>query len=256
MENKHPMIDQNNPESFEMSESDREGRIQDGGYYDDPSYRGWEKKTFGSTAGQYIRHNGILFVSIGVGLAVLFILFRLLPTTQIGTDKKQIMALEGRIAQLEERMDQLSSSPALKSGTEGLTGMGGKVEDLKSRVEQIEASVLSRVDDIAAKLKNSDNNKSHEDEKPAEAPKQAETPKQARAAVKPAEAEKRTTTAAPAPQTEPQAKAPKRYHEVQPKETLFSISQKYDLTVDELRRLNHMSPTDMLKYGQRLVVTK
>lgn len=47
-----------------------------------------------------------------------------------------------------------------------------------------------------------------------------------------------------------------KYHTVQPGENLFRISQKYGLTVEQLRRMNSMKESDVLKAGQRLVVAQ
>ena len=75
----------------------------------------------------------------------------------------------------------------------------------------------------------------------------------------------------PPPQVSPGGKAPiqiqtgssisppspnAKYHTVQSGENLFRISQKYGLTVDQLRRLNGMKEGDVLKAGQRLVVSQ
>ncbi|NBA86196.1 LysM peptidoglycan-binding domain-containing protein [Emticicia sp. CRIBPO] len=44
-------------------------------------------------------------------------------------------------------------------------------------------------------------------------------------------------------------------HKVKQGETLFSIAKKYDLTLSEIRKLNNLTPSDVLKYGQTLVVS-
>lgn len=54
--------------------------------------------------------------------------------------------------------------------------------------------------------------------------------------------------------TAPSANA--KYHTVQAGENLFRISQKYGLTVEQLRRMNNMKENDVLKAGQRLVVSQ
>lgn len=56
-------------------------------------------------------------------------------------------------------------------------------------------------------------------------------------------------------QTQTQSSANAKYHTVQAGENLFRISQKYGLTVEQLRRLNGMKENDVLKAGQRLVVS-
>jgi flagellum-specific peptidoglycan hydrolase FlgJ/LysM repeat protein len=63
-----------------------------------------------------------------------------------------------------------------------------------------------------------------------------------------------TTPAAkpmPTPTAKPQPTAAGQYHTVQPKETLWGLSQKYKTTVDALKKLNGMTTND-LKIGQQL----
>jgi len=44
-------------------------------------------------------------------------------------------------------------------------------------------------------------------------------------------------------------------HEVLPKETLYSISRKYDVRIDDLKRWNHLT-SDHLQIGQQLIISK
>lgn len=46
-----------------------------------------------------------------------------------------------------------------------------------------------------------------------------------------------------------------KWHEVQPKEGLYAIARKYNVTVQELRDWNNLS-TDDLKIGQKLIISK
>jgi LysM repeat protein len=67
------------------------------------------------------------------------------------------------------------------------------------------------------------------------------------------------------PTPEPKAKAPtpskptasveKKYHTVQKGETLYAISRKYGISVDELRKLNNLSKDPSLRTGQKLLVS-
>lgn len=61
--------------------------------------------------------------------------------------------------------------------------------------------------------------------------------------------EERTVTRDAAPATRPS----EEYHEVAPGETLFRISQQYNMSVTELQRMNNLSGTQ-LDIGQRLIV--
>jgi LysM repeat protein/anti-anti-sigma regulatory factor len=61
----------------------------------------------------------------------------------------------------------------------------------------------------------------------------------------------------PGPTTHSQVAQPPRvlkYHTVMQGETLFSISRKYGITLDELRRLNDLKSNQTLGVGQKLIV--
>ena len=46
------------------------------------------------------------------------------------------------------------------------------------------------------------------------------------------------------------------YHTVRPGETLYRISLKYDITVEELRRLNKIGPEAVIYIGQKLILNR
>lgn len=56
-------------------------------------------------------------------------------------------------------------------------------------------------------------------------------------------------------QSDTRHKTVTRFHEVQPKEGLYSISKKYNVPVNELRELNGLSG-DELQVGQQLIISK
>lgn len=99
-----------------------------------------------------------------------------------------------------------------------------------------------------------------EDEKKTETPvlmpprKDTTTPQPA-TPVKPVEIPVVTTPAEPAVTTAVEKEeAPRGRHQVRPGETLFSIANRYGTTVDELRRINRMLPSETLKSGTTLNV--
>ncbi len=65
-------------------------------------------------------------------------------------------------------------------------------------------------------------------------------------------AEKPKPPAVPKPQA---PSAAKRLHQVKKGETLTSIAKRYGLSVEELRRLNHLPPKGELSVGQKLIVS-
>jgi membrane-bound lytic murein transglycosylase D len=58
----------------------------------------------------------------------------------------------------------------------------------------------------------------------------------------------------PAP-SKPTASAEKKYHTVQKGDTLYAISKKYGISVDELRKLNNLSKDPSLRTGQKLLIS-
>lgn len=62
-------------------------------------------------------------------------------------------------------------------------------------------------------------------------------------------------TAPAAPATAPTPQATAQYHDVQPKETLYGIAKRYNVSVEQLQQWNHLEAND-IKIGQRLQVGK
>lgn len=61
--------------------------------------------------------------------------------------------------------------------------------------------------------------------------------------------------AKPSTAPKPAASAEKKYHTVQKGDTLYGISKKYGIGVEELRKLNNLSAGQSLRTGQKLVVS-
>jgi LysM repeat protein len=61
--------------------------------------------------------------------------------------------------------------------------------------------------------------------------------------------------AKPSPPSKPAVSTQKRYHTVQKGETLYRISKKYGISVEELRKLNNLSAGQRLRTGQTLLVS-
>jgi len=57
-------------------------------------------------------------------------------------------------------------------------------------------------------------------------------------------------------QRKPISPAKKRYHEVSPGETLYRIAQQYGISVNELCRLNNITPKQAIHPGQKLLVAQ
>ena len=75
---------------------------------------------------------------------------------------------------------------------------------------------------------------------------------------KPASTEKPAATAAVKEKLKKETASPakKRYHEVKKGETLYQISNKYGISLTELRKLNNLNPEQSIQPGQKLQVSK
>lgn len=163
-----------------------------------------------------------------IGAVILIILLMIFFGGGDKSSSKELTALKSRIDGLEKRLTQLDKVDQKISAAEtqikGLQGSLARLEGAsKSLREQVEKA-NQRVEELIKK----------EASAPSVPPK-AQTP-------------------AASPQKKAATQGEKILHEVQPKETLFGIAKKYNLKVDELRRLNKLSKEDAIQPGQKLLV--
>ena len=171
------------------------------------------------------RSQGPSMVFWGIGLLVLIAAFALFF---IGGDKASTEDLKS----IRAKLSQLSKRVILLEGT------GQKVADLEDRIKGLQKSVAKldasgkpvgeRLDRLVKKIDGL----------------------QKRMASVPAERETE-----PAIQKSPISKSKRSYHEVSRGETLYRISKKYGISVDELRRLNNINQNQTIYPGQKLLVT-
>lgn len=192
-----------------------------------------------------LRPYGKILILGGAGLLVVIALFAL----SSGGRKKRppdnvTSPIQATLGQLEQRIARLE-------------GIGERIELLERRdrelqkslaeINRTESLVSQRVDQLSQvvdELQNSMASRSAKTEAPSTAQSKPTAP-----------AEKRYYPEAPPTITRMPFSLPKnRYHEVRPGETLYSIAQQYSLLVDELCRLNHMNPRQVIHPGQELLV--
>jgi LysM repeat protein len=157
------------------------------------------------------------YLFLGAGLVVLVALLVLfIPLSQTTGSFTQMKALEGRLKNVEERLFAFEGVEKRLAQVEQRTA---GIEGSEKKVAQLE----QRVAELA---------------KPTEKP----------AAPSPTKAQKANTTSQPSPEA--------RYHKVRAGETVYSIARHYGLTVDELRKLNKLTPDAVIHPGDKLVVSK
>jgi hypothetical protein len=190
-------------------------------YYEEQEegYKNWERNS--SSANKIL-----LFAALGFGLLVLviFIGWFVFPRDK-SAGSKQIKMLEARVRALENkllRFDKISENLIR------LENQTKKFAHAVDRFDQFETSTVLRMDMLAKEL-NALRDKTFE--------------------IKPVE------PAAPKTESIKKEKKLGRYHTVQAGETLYSISRRYSLTVDELRRFNELKNDTTIYPGQKLIIS-
>ena len=119
---------------------------------------------------------------------------------------------------LKSRVEQMEKKAAtLEAAAKKMDAADGQIKGLQqsvSKVESAQRSLAERIDRLA---------------------------QHAEKASAPQAAQKKPGTQA-------------KLHEVRPGETIFSIAKKYNLTADQLLKLNNMTKKDTIQAGQKLVV--
>ena len=177
----------------------------------------------GSTGG------GLPFKHITIALAGFLVLIVLTVTVIARTyslaEKSQLLALQSRIEQLESRLGSMDAEGGLTQAS----GSGNQLILLTERLDQLEANMTARFNNLATQLN-------------ATAAKPAAEP---------------TIKAEAAPKAKPVAKktAPAKIHTVKQGETLYRISRRYNLSVNQLRQYNQLGSKAAIYPGQKLKVS-
>ena len=181
------------------------------------SEQGGNKRNF---APRRNSRNPFVLAALAVLVLALVVLYFMVQAEKKGPEV-DLRPLLKRIDLLEERMGKLQSrakeAPQVQEKLDGLTrNLNERLSTLEKEINQIK-------------------------EEAASAGKKAEL----------------SQPAAPAPAPSPRAPAKPgaaRVHTVAPGENLFRIALRYNLTMEELRRLNNLKPDQSLQVGQKLIV--
>jgi len=128
-----------------------------------------------------------------------------------------------------------------KAVTEELNALKVRVEQMEKKTGALE-SVAKKTDTLDAQMKGVQQSLSKIEGVQRSLAERMD--KVAQHAEKPA--------AAQPTQKKPGAQA--KVHEVKPGETIFSIAKKYNISADQLLKLNNMTKKDSIQAGQKLVV--
>lgn len=157
----------------------------------------------------------------GAGLLVaLVVILMFLSGAPRSAEKDQIKGLEARLKQIEEKLGKLEW---IDTGLARLDRKEKELSALSERITQLESTLGRRIDQIAKDAA-----------KPAPVKAEAAPPKPPTAAAK--------TEKSPAA----------KEYVVQKGDTLYSISRRHGVSVEQLLRLNGLSAKDPLRAGQKL----
>ncbi len=169
-------------------------------------------------------NRGLLLIAGGLGVLLVIVLFMLISSGgEGGKAEERLSALRARVDQIETKLSSLAGfeerlAQAEKQARLAQQSMAGAERQFSVVEEKIEA--LTRK---------------------AEAPQKKES-------APPAQSQ--------SPKKEKPAAQPTKTYVVKAGETLYQISNKYGITIDELRRLNQLKPGQAIQPGQKLVVSK
>jgi LysM repeat protein len=195
-------------------------------HFNEEQYSPWaehKEAKRGIKLGKYQVPSLLLGLAIIALLVVLFLILR-----NGGGDtaaSQRIVALEQRLQQLEERLDKFEG---IDEKVTAIWEQAKSFEKFKDRFDRSEASTSLRMDHLTMSLEALQ--KQLNEARSTQAPVTAKGPEAGKSSSK------------------------IQYHVVQSGDTIYGISKKYNLSVEELRRLNKMEPDSVLMPGQKLIV--
>ena len=157
-----------------------------------------------------------------VAAVMLFIWFSDKPVGGVST--KRIQMIEDKVAELEKTLSKMADMEIVVSE---LVERNQKLEVLQERFDRFETSTSLRLDLINKELSNLTTNRT---------------------------AAKKSPQAKQAPEKKTPAQPTIKYHTVSQGETLFSISRRYEITVETLLSINKLDAQSTIYPGQRLSV--
>ena len=180
-----------------------------------------------ASGGRAFKH---IYIAIGGFLILIVLSFVVIVRTYSLAEKVQLLALESRLEQLESRLGSIEGEGGLSQGS----GSGNQLILLTERLDQLEANMTARINSLANQLNTA-------------------ALKTAPEATTKAKGSSKTKTA----ETPPAAKQekPVKIHTVKKGETLYRISRRYNLSVEQLRQYNQLDQKTSIYPGQKLKVS-
>ncbi len=170
----------------------------------------------------------IPLVIAGIGLLVLIVLLVIfIPKNDMPIDNTHLKQMDERVQQMEERLSQIEMKIQKLAN---IKNQSKQVDVVMGRMNTLESDLSSRLDSVVKKI-----------DKQQQLLEQKKTVPTKRKDIALGKSEKSL-----------KKKLIDRYHHIRSGETLYSISRKYGLTVDQLRRLNPSIKGKSIYPGQKL----
>ena len=183
---------------------------------------------FGNASNGFSKKSIVPFVIGGLGLVVLIVVVIRFIATPQKVDRNELQSLETRIRQLEK---QLPTREVPGPDLGRMEKQEAELKSLEKKLNRLESTVTIQIDQIIKEI-----GLLH----------QKTAQKAAVAAPKPKKSAKQQQAASPKPDSTT------KIHLVQSGETLYRISRRYGLTVDQLKRYNNLEPNAAIYPGQKL----
>ncbi|MGD9211300.1 MAG: LysM domain-containing protein [Desulfobacteraceae bacterium] len=148
--------------------------------------------------------------------------------------ENRLKILEDRIRYLEEKYEKFDS---VDNKVTRIWEQANNFENFKERFDRTEASMTLRMDHLATSIDSIQ--------------KRLVTAKSHSKSTRPVQSTRESVS-----QKDTATSASVQYHTVAPKDTLYSISKKYGIKLDNLLEMNHMEKNVVIKPGQKLIVKK
>jgi LysM repeat protein len=172
------------------------------------------------------------FVIGGLGLVVLVVIFVLIFSRPKNiVDQEYLQSLETRMQQLEKKLATIGVMDQI------IERLGKQEQDLDrfdKKTDRFESTVTTQIDQIIKELGALHRKTSQ---------------------LKAAAAPQPKTPVKKQPVASKKVKSTAKFHQVQPGETLYRISRRYGLSVEQLRSYNDLSPNTAIYPGQKLMLT-
>jgi LysM repeat protein len=184
----------------------------------------YEKSVRDETEPPSSKPKGHSLVVWGLGIIIVIILLAVFFRGSRTTGSKDLEVMRERIEHLDGRVVRLES---FGKKVMAIENKFSALEEALSRLEASNKALNQQVSDLTQKTESLSTTKA------------------------PAAAKPQASSAQPSPPSQ-QSKA--QYHEVSRGETLFRISKKYGITVNQLRQLNKLKENQAIYPGQKLLV--